>query len=204
MVQKTEGKPRGRPRAYDPAQALAAARDAFWRQGYAATSLDDLAAATGMNRPSLYAAFGDKRALYLTALRQQAEGMVRATSAAMAFGTSLRETLTNFYGRAVGIYVDDRDSGRGCFLVGTALADAIEDEAVREILRTSFEDMDRLMMERLERAVSDGDLPADADVPALALVAMSGLHGLAIRSRAGVGREMLEGWARAAAKVVSG
>lgn len=202
MVQKPEGKPRGRPRAYDPATALAAARDAFWRQGFSATSLDDLSAATGMNRPSLYAAFGDKRALYLTALCQQAEGMVRATTAAMAFGDTLRETLTNFYSRAVGIYVDDRDTGRGCFLVGTALADAIGDEDVREVLKTSFEDMDRLMAERLQRAVADGDLPADTDVPSLAFVAMSALHGLAIRSRAGVGRETLEGWARAAAAMV--
>jgi AcrR family transcriptional regulator len=204
MVQKPEGKPRGRPRAYDPATALAAARDAFWRQGYSATSLDDLSAATGMNRPSLYAAFGDKRALYLTALRQQAEGMVRATTAAMAFGETLRETLTNFYGRAVGIYVDDRDTGRGCFLVGTALADAIGDEDVREILRVSFEDMDRLMAERITRAIEAGDLPADTDVAALAFVAMSSLHGLAIRSRAGVGRETLEGWAKAAARMVCG
>ena len=58
---------RGRPRAYDPDVALRRARDTFWRAGYAATSLDDLAAGMGMNRPSIYAAFGDKRALYLTA-----------------------------------------------------------------------------------------------------------------------------------------
>ena len=73
MVQKkTSGpppslRPRGRPRAYRPELALAQARDAFWRDGFAATSLDDLSAATGMNRPSLYAAFGDKQALYVKA-----------------------------------------------------------------------------------------------------------------------------------------
>ena len=60
---------RGRPRAYDPAVALARARDTFWGGGYSATSLDDLTEATGMNRPSLYAAFGDKRALYAKAVR---------------------------------------------------------------------------------------------------------------------------------------
>src|ERR1700684_4513583 len=58
---------RGRPRQYDPDQALAKAAAAFWKGGFAATSLDELSAATGMNRPSLYAAFGDKRALYLKA-----------------------------------------------------------------------------------------------------------------------------------------
>jgi AcrR family transcriptional regulator len=66
MVQKQPPlRPRGRPRAYDPDVALAQAMDTFWHAGYAGTSLDDLSAATGMNRPSLYAAFGDKRALYL-------------------------------------------------------------------------------------------------------------------------------------------
>ena len=59
---------RGRPRQYDPERALAQAAEAFWKHGYAATSLDDLVAATGMNRPSLYAAFGDKRDLYLKTL----------------------------------------------------------------------------------------------------------------------------------------
>src|SRR6185369_10477201 len=58
-------KRRGRPRAYEPEVALARALDVFWREGFAATSLDDLSAATGMNRPSLYGAFGDKRELYI-------------------------------------------------------------------------------------------------------------------------------------------
>ena len=58
-------KRRGRPRAYEPEVALARALDVFWKEGFAATSLDDLSAATGMNRPSLYGAFGDKRELYI-------------------------------------------------------------------------------------------------------------------------------------------
>jgi AcrR family transcriptional regulator len=204
VVQKSEGRGRGRPRGYDPATALAAARDTFWVQGFSATSLDDLSAATGMNRPSLYAAFGDKRSLYLTALRQQAEGMVNATRRALSIEADLRTTLKAFYLAAVGIYVGDRETGRGCFLVGTALADAIGDEDVRAVLKSSFEDMDDLMTQRLAKAVADGDLAADADVPALAFVAMSSLHGLAIRSRAGVPRETLDGWARAAARMVCG
>ena len=58
-------KRRGRPRAYEPEVALARALDVFWKEGFAATSLDDLSAATGMNRPSLYGAFGDKRELFI-------------------------------------------------------------------------------------------------------------------------------------------
>src|ERR1044071_6181888 len=66
-------RPRGRPRAYEPDVALARALDAFWEGGYSGTSLDQLVEATGMNRPSLYAAFGDKQALYLKALRSYSE-----------------------------------------------------------------------------------------------------------------------------------
>src|ERR1700759_1462879 len=60
-------KKRGRPRAYDPDVALSRAMDVFWKDGFAGTSLDELSAATGMNRPSLYGAFGDKRELYIKA-----------------------------------------------------------------------------------------------------------------------------------------
>src|SRR5882724_2877881 len=69
MVQKIPPK-RGRPRSYDPDTALAQAMAAFWNAGYTGTSLDDITAGTGMNRPSLYGAFGDKRALYLHTLER--------------------------------------------------------------------------------------------------------------------------------------
>ena len=71
MTQKkneAEPKRRGRPRDYDRQAALQRATDAFWKSGYSGTSLDSLTTATGMNPPSLYAAFGNKRALYLESL----------------------------------------------------------------------------------------------------------------------------------------
>src|SRR5215510_9913914 len=77
-----EPKRRGRPRAYDPKVAIARAAEVFWKAGYAGTSLDDLVEATGMNRPSLYAAFGDKRDLYLKTLEHyRAEGRALALAA---------------------------------------------------------------------------------------------------------------------------
>ena len=88
MVQKTRrpvpkpaSRGRGRPRAFEADTALAQAMDVFWSDGFAATSLDDISAATGLNRPSLYGAFGDKRALYLQAYgqyRKRDERVVRA------------------------------------------------------------------------------------------------------------------------------
>ncbi len=75
-----EARRRGRPRQYDPDQALAKAAETFWKHGYAATSLDDLVVATGMKRPSLYAAFGDKRDLYLKTLERYRDQIRASTS----------------------------------------------------------------------------------------------------------------------------
>src|SRR5262245_66574327 len=92
MVQK-EPKRRGRPRAYDPDVALARAIEGFWQAGYAATSLDDLSEATGMNRPSLYGAFGDKHDLYLRALARYWELSRGAMREALAYDRPLREAM---------------------------------------------------------------------------------------------------------------
>src|SRR3569623_2416088 len=104
MVQNSSEKPRGRPRAYDRAAALKAMRHLFWEKGYAATSLDDLSAATGMNRPSLYGAVGDKRALFMKALmsyRERGEGVMARLGAERG---RVRETLSKAYEAALDIY----------------------------------------------------------------------------------------------------
>src|ERR1700758_5064347 len=113
MVQNTPAR-RGRPRAYDPDTALRAAMELFWTQGFAATSLDGLSAVTGMNRPSLNGAFGDKRALYLRTLNEYRANGALAIGRAMAMPT-LREGLTEFYRSALEIYLSG-ESPRGCFL----------------------------------------------------------------------------------------
>ena len=88
---------RGRPRAYDPAVAMRQARDTFWRGGYAATSLEDLSAGMGMNRPSIYAAFGDKRALYLQAVTEYAETSRAWLATALARPRPLPDGLRAVY-----------------------------------------------------------------------------------------------------------
>src|SRR5437762_10320639 len=109
MVQNKK-KPRGRPRAYDPDVAIGQAMETFWDGGYAATSLDELSAATGMNRPSLYGAFGDKRDLYLKALARYWELSRIAIEEALAYDRPLREALQRFYGTALSSYL----AGESC------------------------------------------------------------------------------------------
>ncbi len=198
MVQKADPRPRGRPRAYDPDKAVAKAREAFWTQGYSATSLDDLAAATGMNRPSLYAAFGDKRALYLETLRRTKDGLLAATKAALALPGDLQVSLDFYFTRAIDAYMAGEGDARGCFIVGTALTEAVGDDEIKAVLHETFLGLDGLLAERIQRAVDEGELPMTTDAASLGYILSASVHGLAMRSRAGEPREALEGWARGA------
>jgi AcrR family transcriptional regulator len=204
MVQKQPLRPRGRPRAYDPERALADATRAFWHAGFAATSLDDLGAATGMNRPSLYGAFGDKKALYLAALdRYIAEGR-RLMDETMDAGTPLPQALSRVYDAALAMYLPPGGAARGCFLVGTAATEAVADADVRERLAAGLRSFDRAFEARLRRARAQGELPADAHPAALARIASAILHTLALRSRAGDSRASLRATAAAGIALICG
>ena len=204
MVQKKidEPKRRGRPRAYDPAQALARAADTFWKAGYAGTSLDDLSAATGMNRPSLYAAFGDKRDLYLKTLEHYREESRCVARAALADDPPLRVFLKRFYDKALELYLDD--GPRGCYTIGTAATVAAVDDQVRAFLAESMRSTDSFLKHRIEKGKERGEIARDADAAALAYLATATLHTLAVRSRAGIARKELDALADAAIGVICG
>jgi AcrR family transcriptional regulator len=202
MVQKEPKQPRGRPRAYDPKQALADARDIFWRQGYAATSLDDLSSATGMNRPSLYAAFGDKRTLYLAAMDRYIAVSEQAMEAALAAALPLQQSLMGVYDLALELYFPPDDDAHGCFLIGTSLAEALNDAEVREKLQQALQSFDRAFERRFARARKEGEIAASAQPRVLAKLASAILHTLALRSRAGDSRAALRATALAGVKLV--
>ena len=197
-------KRRGRPRAYDPDAALLRAMEAFWKSGYVGTSLDDLSAATGMNRPSLYAAFGDKRALYLKALRQYWRMSAAETREVLTSGRPLREALTDFYDRALAIYYGGEGRAQGCFSISTATTAAADDPEIRDALAMSVRRLD----ERLEALISEardrGELNGEADPAALAILGTATLHTIAIRARAGAPRAELAELARKAVSVICG
>lgn len=191
MVQKQSAK-RGRPRSYDPDTALAQAMAVFWDAGYAGTSLDDISEGTGLNRPSLYSAFGDKRALYLKTLRGYRDRGSEAINEAFGHHEPLRAALRRIYERAVALYLSGESGARGCFLIGTAVTEAVLDPEVRTTLREALREFDVLFEKRIRRASEDGELQRDADPVALARVASAILHTLAIRSRAGEPRKVLD------------
>ena len=197
-------RPRGRPRAYDPDAALAAATAAFWHAGYAATSLDALSEATGMNRPSLYGAFGDKRELYLAALRRYVDEARAAMDAALSAPRPLREGLKRVFDLALKLYYPADEAPRGCLLVGTAATESVQDAGIRETLGRGLRNFDQAFEQRMQRAIAEGELPSNADPTQLARLASAVLHSLALRSRAGDRRSELAATAAAGVALICG
>ncbi|QGZ56282.1 TetR/AcrR family transcriptional regulator [Paraburkholderia acidiphila] len=201
---KKDSRPRGRPRAYDPEQALARVRDTFWRNGYTGTSLDDLSEATGMNRPSLYGAFGDKHALYLQTMEHYVEAGRAAMESALDAALPLREALMRVFDGALGWYFPAHDAARGCLLIGTAAVEAVNDDAVRERLAAGLRTFDKAFERRLRTALAQGELPPNASAPMLARLASAVLHSMALRARAGDSRASLRAMAVAGVTLICG
>ena len=197
-------KPRGRPRAYEPETALRQAADAFWKAGYSGTSLDDISAATGMNRPSLRAAFGDKHDLYIKALNDYWELKFAAMRKAFERGGTLAETLMRVYDAALSIYFSGDDQVRGCFVVGTAITEAPGDAQIQRIVAAGFRALDADFEARFKLARAAGELKQDTDPKALALLASATMHSLGVRARSGSSRSELRKLAAKAVSVICG
>lgn len=207
MVQDSGAEPRrrGRPRAYDPQAALQRATEAFWRRGYSRTSLDDVCAAAGMNRPSLQAGFGDKHALYLRALEHYWElALAAAREALTDRNRPLDKALMHAYDGQISMYFSADGLPRGCFAIGTATTEAVEDPEIRGILAAGLRSLDAEIEARLRVAREKGELKKNADPEALAMLASATLHTIAIRARAGVPRAELRQIARKAVKAICG
>ncbi|MCK1595008.1 TetR/AcrR family transcriptional regulator [Bradyrhizobium sp. 164] len=195
---------RGRPRAYDTEAALKRATETFWKTGYSGTSLDSIATATGMNPPSLYAAFGNKHALYLEALARYWEISLAATREALAQDRPLDESLMLAFEAALSIYFSGKGSARGCFVIGTAVAESVDDPAIRRSVAAGLRMIDADFEARFRTAHERGELKPDADPASLAVLASATMHAIAIRARAGVRRAELREIARKAVSVICG
>ena len=186
-----EPRRRGRPRAYQPDVALGKALDLFRKGGFAATSLDDLSAATGMNRPSLYGAFGDKRELYIKSYKRYRDDARAAMVEIFRDAMPIRKRLTRIYATALDIYLSG-ESPRGCFTVMTAASEAVADPEIRAMVQDGFAELDKAFATCFRQAKAQGELSAVADPIVLSQLASATIHSLAIRARAGVPRNDLE------------
>lgn len=175
---------KGRPRAFDLDEALQKALELFWRQGYQGTSLSDLTAAMGINRPSLYAAFGNKEQLFRQALARY------LTGPAACFASALNEPTARKVAERIlqGVVRQLGDPGlpSGCMVVQAALASGTEAEPVREVLAAQRNESRQLLRRRFQRAIAEGDLPSGTDAHTLAGYLMAVTHGLAVQAAGGL------------------
>ena len=173
----------GRPRAYQPEVALAKALDLFRKDGFAATLLHHLSAATGMNRPSLYGAFGDKRELYIKSYRRYREDARAAMQDIFREEQPIRQRLQRIYAVALDIYLSGEFGPRGCFTVMTAASEAVSDPDIRlPWCWKALSNSTRPSPPASGLPRKKGELPESADPAVLAQLASATIHTIAIRA----------------------
>lgn len=180
----------GRPRAFDLDEALDKALRVFWQKGFEGTSLPDLTAAMGINRPSLYAAFGNKEALFRKALDRYAEVATAGARAALDEPKAL-DAIRLLLQRSIESLTCP-ENPRGCLVVQGALSCGDAAAEIKTELAQRRAATETLIRERLERAHAEGDLPSHTNPADLARYIATLLQGLAVQAAGGVPREDLE------------
>ena len=184
-----------RPREFDSDTVLERAMQVFWTKGYEGASLDDLCGAANLNRSSLYAAFGDKRALFLETIDRYGDRAVARIETALARPLPVRDALAGFLADLIGQIVSG--PGRsGCFIGNCAAEAARHDRAVAARVRRNLVRIEAVFHDGFERAKARGELLPAADTEALARFFVAGTQGLRLVGKAIADRDMLEDVAR--------
>ncbi len=174
-----------RPRAFDETQVLSAVQEQFWDAGYAATSLEDLMRVSGLGKGSLYAAFGDKRQLFLRALSSYTEVSHRHLRAALTETPRAIDALRMLLEAAIG---EGPESGarRGCLLANSTCELGNADPEVLAHAHDSYETSTALIADCVSRAQDEGDLAATTDPIVLARALLAAQQGIVFMSRTGM------------------
>ncbi len=182
--------PKGRPREFCTDQALASALRVFWSKGYEGASMADLTEAMGITKPSLYAAFGNKEALFHKALDLYEQEKLEYTRVALDQPTA-RAVAEYFMRGALESQTSNCDP-KGCLGVIHSMACGAEAESIKADVIARRASSQAALVERFERAKSDGDLPAHVDVAGLTSYLYALLQGMAVQAGSGATRADLE------------
>ena len=169
-----------RPRTFDPDHALDLARDVFWRNGFQNTSLDDITAVTGLAKPSLYAAFGDKNALFLKILDRYHAYIVENAERILSQGPSARDAVERWLKGFVP-YCSGAKGTRGCLSVNTAIEGAADRREVQKRIEQFNSRLEQLLADRLRKDRAQFSDTFDPDDAARAILAI--YFGLMVLAR---------------------
>ena len=181
---------RGRPRKFDEPTALAGAMRLFWEKGLSATSLDDLALAMNMNRPSIYNAFGNKDDVYRKTLARFCSQLDEGLRETLEASPTIRSGLITFFDQAIEIYCGGNPP-MGCLMICTAPSEALTHPAVGQDLRDLIRRLDDGFTRRLEKAQRDGELSDHIQPRIAAKLLQATLQSLALRARSGESKPSL-------------
>src|ERR1051326_953991 len=198
MVQNSP-KPRGRPLNFDETGALEKATQVFWSKGYDGVTIDDLVAGMGVGRPSLYAVFGDKRAIFLRVLKAYAERKGASAAKALLSPQSLRDSIAGFLRYAVES-ATEKGSARGCLMM--CVAPLVDDAEVQRFLQNAAKGGAALLERRFREGIGAGEIPSDFPVVTRAIQVTDLARGLTMRALIGAPRKTLLKEAEEAAELV--
>jgi TetR/AcrR family transcriptional repressor of nem operon len=183
-----------RPRAFDEADVLDAAVDCFWRRGLEATSIRDLAAEMGINCPSLYNAFGDKRALFARVLEHYVGRFTRERIRLFEEMASPKAAIRAYFDELIARSLGDPER-RGCLIINAAIEIAPGDDDLRAALAGYFREIESFFRRRLEAAQVLGEIPASLPPADTARLLFAVMLGIRVAARTRPERDLLEGMA---------
>ncbi|MES3025951.1 MAG: TetR/AcrR family transcriptional regulator [Pseudomonadota bacterium] len=177
---------RGRPRTFDAELALDRAADVFWKHGFQNASMQELTEAMGLSKPSLYAAYGDKEALYLKALERYVAGLIARHAGSLNEEKDGRRALEGFLRSLAAMMADPALPG-GCFIInGTAdSGGSTMPEAIEQALRAALQGTEAMVLARLLLAKGDGHLPPGANAGDMAVMFSSFIAGMGVLAKSG-------------------
>lgn len=184
-IETTTEKPRkkaGRPLSFDRDAALDRAMMVFWRFGYEAASLQELTLAMGITPPSLYAAFGDKERLFLEAVERYSTKNCNAVQCLFDQAPTARDAIERLM-QSNAIELTCPSHPPGCLVVTAATNCSASSAHVQDAMVERRDNIEVMIRERIEKGISDGELPADTDAAALANFYNTVIQGMSTQAR---------------------
>ena len=189
MNTKILKRPRGRPSNFDHEEALEKALHVFWARGYEGASMAELTEALGINKPSIYAAFGNKEELFRKALARYTSGPAAFVREAMKEPT-VRQVVEKFLLLAVDFF-SDRSTPNGCMIVQAALTGGQGSSEIQQELIAYRKSFETSFKERFDLAKEQGDLPQHVNTKQLAKYIATIHQGMSVQATSGATREEL-------------